>query len=196
MPFWQRQRDLTSPETARHRSSRSRLGALSSVGALCLLIAGCGSASSTSNSQPARAATTTEVATAAPTAARTPVPSSRRGATVKAGRTRYGLVLLDGRGRALYLFTSDRSPRSRCYGACAGNWPPFLTRGNPVPGTAAQASLLGTARRNDGSTQVTYRGHPLYYYVGDRHPGEVLCQDVEEFGGRWYVVTPHGSAVL
>jgi len=55
---------------------------------------------------------------------------------------------------------------------------------------------LGIVRRRDGSTQVAYRGHPLYYYVGDRHPGQVLCQDVEEFGGRWYVVTRRGSAVL
>jgi predicted lipoprotein with Yx(FWY)xxD motif len=127
---------------------------------------------------------------------RSSISRPRPGATVKVGATRYGNVLLDGKGRALYLFTSDRTPRSRCYGACAASWPPFLTRGKPVAGAAAQASLLGTTRRSNGSTQVTYRGHPLYYYVGDRRPGQVLCQDVEEFGGRWYVVTGRGSAVL
>jgi predicted lipoprotein with Yx(FWY)xxD motif len=111
-------------------------------------------------------------------------------------RTQYGNVLVDGNGRALYLFTRDGTPRSHCYGACAGNWPPFLTAGKPRAGTGAQADLLGIVRRRDGSTQVAYRGHPLYYYVGDRHPGQVLCQDVEEFGGRWYVVTRRGSAVL
>ena len=111
-------------------------------------------------------------------------------------RTQYGNVLVDGNGRALYLFTRDGTPRSHCYGACAGNWPPVLTAGKPRAGSGARANLLGIVRRRDGSTQVAYRGHPLYYYIGDRHPGQVLCQDVEEFGGRWYVVTRRGSAVL
>jgi predicted lipoprotein with Yx(FWY)xxD motif len=66
----------------------------------------------------------------------------------------------------------------------------------PVADKGAQANLLGRIRRRDGSTQVTYRGHPLYYYIGDRLPGQVLCQNVEEFGGRWYVLTRRGSAVL
>jgi predicted lipoprotein with Yx(FWY)xxD motif len=111
-------------------------------------------------------------------------------------RTEYGRVLVDGRGRALYLFTRDRTAASRCYGACAHNWPPFLTAGKPVAGAHTRADLLGRTRRGSRSHQVTYRGHPLYYYVGDRHPGEVLCQDVEEFGGRWFVVTRNGNAVL
>jgi predicted lipoprotein with Yx(FWY)xxD motif len=111
-------------------------------------------------------------------------------------KTEYGNVLVDRRGRALYLFTRDRSPRSRCDAECAVRWPPFLTAGIPAAGSGAQAKLLGTTRRRDGSGQVTYGGHPLYYYIGDRQPGEVLCQAVEEFGGRWYVVTRRGSAVL
>jgi predicted lipoprotein with Yx(FWY)xxD motif len=111
-------------------------------------------------------------------------------------RTEYGNVLVDGRGRALYLFTRDRSPLSRCDRECAVRWPPFLTPGTPAAGSGAQAKLLGTTRRRDGSTQVAYGGHPLYYYIGDHQPGQVLCQAVEEFGGRWYVVTRRGSAVL
>jgi predicted lipoprotein with Yx(FWY)xxD motif len=110
-------------------------------------------------------------------------------------QTIYGRVLVDGSGRALYLFTRDRTPTSQCYGACAGNWPPFLTAGRPLAGNGARPNLVGTSRRRDGSTQVTYRGEPLYYYIGDRRPGEVLCQDVKEFGGRWYVLTRRGSAV-
>jgi predicted lipoprotein with Yx(FWY)xxD motif len=109
--------------------------------------------------------------------------------------TVYGNVLGDGRGRALYLFTRDRTSQSRCYAACAVNWPPFLTASKPIATNGAQAGLLGRTRRRDGSIQVSYGGHPLYYYVGDRHPGEVLCQNVEEFGGRWYVVTRSGGAV-
>jgi predicted lipoprotein with Yx(FWY)xxD motif len=111
-------------------------------------------------------------------------------------KTEYGNVLVDRRGRALYLFTRDRSPLSRCYGECAVRWPPFLTAGTPAAGSGAQANLLGTTRRRDGSTQVTYGGHPLYYYIADHQPGQVLCQAVEEFGGRWYVVTRRASAVL
>jgi len=111
-------------------------------------------------------------------------------------RTQYGNVLVDGNGRALYLFTRDRTPTSQCYGACAGRWPPFLTTGKPVAGADAQPKLLGTTVRRGGHTQVTYRGHPLYYYIDDRHRGEVLCQDVEEFGGHWYVLTARGNPVL
>jgi predicted lipoprotein with Yx(FWY)xxD motif len=124
------------------------------------------------------------------------VSSTSPGARVKVAQTQYGKVLVDRTGRALYLFTRDRTPSSRCYGACAGAWPPFLTAAKPAAGPGAHASLLGTTRRSGGLAQVTYAGHPLYYYVGDHHPGEVLCQAVEEFGGTWYVVTRRGSAVL
>jgi predicted lipoprotein with Yx(FWY)xxD motif len=117
-----------------------------------------------------------------------------RGTVVAAQRSRYGTVLFDGRRRALYLFTRERTT-PRCYGACAKAWPPLLTRGRPSAGKGARASLLGTVRRRDGSRQVTYRGHPLYRYVGDRRPGEILCQNVEEFGGLWLVVAPSGRAV-
>jgi predicted lipoprotein with Yx(FWY)xxD motif len=75
-------------------------------------------------------------------------------------------------------------------------WPPLFTSGTPAAGTGAEANLLGRTRRRDGSSQVTYRGHPLYYYIGDRQPGQVLCQAAEEFGGLWYVVTRRGNAVL
>jgi predicted lipoprotein with Yx(FWY)xxD motif len=124
------------------------------------------------------------------------VSSTSPGASVKVTQTQYGKVLADGHGRALYLFTRDRTPSSRCFGACAGAWPPFLTAGKLAAGAGAQDNLLGTTTRGGGLAQVTYAGHPLYYYVGDRHPGEVLCQGVEEFGGTWYVVTRRGSAVL
>jgi predicted lipoprotein with Yx(FWY)xxD motif len=109
--------------------------------------------------------------------------------------SRYGRMLFDGAGRALYLFTRDRTTRSRCYGDCATAWPPFLTKAEPQARGGARSSLLGTTRRRDGKQQVTYRGHPLYYYVDDRKPGQVLCQDVAEFGGTWLVVAPDGRAI-
>jgi predicted lipoprotein with Yx(FWY)xxD motif len=171
-------------------------GALAVMSVLGSVLAGCGSAARREQSAGSPAATVSgpQVASSSFDAAR--VLPSRTGATVKVMRTQYGRVLVDGSGRALYLFTRDRTPSSQCSGPCATAWPPLLTTGKPVAGAGARASLLGSRRRHDGSTQVIYHGHPLYHYVGDRLPGQVLCQDVEEFGGRWYVVTRSGSAVL
>ena len=115
--------------------------------------------------------------------------------TVAVRSSRFGRVLTDGRGFALYLFTKDGRGPSRCYGACAKAWPPLYTSGRPRAGKGAIAGKLGTTRRRNGRLQVTYAGQPLYYYVGDTRPGLILCQDVLEFGGRWLVVAPSGRAV-
>jgi predicted lipoprotein with Yx(FWY)xxD motif len=122
-------------------------------------------------------------------------PARPAGKLLRLGRTRYGTILVDGRRRALYLFTRDGRNRSRCYGACAEAWPPFLTKGSPRAGRGVRRRLLGTTRRRGGKRQVTYRGHPLYYYVDDRQPLQVLCQAVTEFGGVWYVVDRRGNAI-
>jgi predicted lipoprotein with Yx(FWY)xxD motif len=114
---------------------------------------------------------------------------------IKMMNTRYGRMLFDGTGRALYLFTRENSSRARCYGDCAVAWPPFLARGSLTAGSGAKVRLLGTTRRRDGRRQVTYRGHPLYYYVSDTKPGQVTCQNVDEFGGTWLVVAPNGRAI-
>jgi predicted lipoprotein with Yx(FWY)xxD motif len=111
-------------------------------------------------------------------------------------RTAYGPALVDARGFALYRFTHDRSSASTCYGACAAAWPPYLVRTRPsAVGRSAHPDLLGSIRRRDGRLQVTYAGHPLYYYVGDHHPREVLCQAVAEFGGTWYVIAADGHTI-
>lgn len=115
--------------------------------------------------------------------------------TVTAGRSAYGVVLFDGHGKALYAFTRDRGSRSTCAGACAAAWPPYTAGADPRAGAGADASLLRTTRRADGTRQVTYAGRPLYYYVGDRRPGQILCQNVSEFGGLWLVVRPSGRLV-
>ena len=116
-------------------------------------------------------------------------------ATVTAHGSEFGRILFDGRGFALYAFTSDRAGRSACTGACARAWPPYVVERRPKAGTGTTASLLGTIRRRNGSLQVTYAGRPLYYYVGDREPLQVLCQNVVEFGGLWLVVRPTGATV-
>ena len=111
------------------------------------------------------------------------------------GRSTYGQVLFDGRGFALYAFTHDKHSKSTCDGACAKAWPPYLVDSAAKAGTGTRSSLLGTTRRSDGRLQVTYAGRPLYYYIGDRKPGQVLCQNVAEFGGTWLVVRPSGALV-
>lgn len=116
------------------------------------------------------------------------------GRVINARASRYGPILADGANRTIYLFTRDRSAISSCDGACATAWPPVLTKGAPRPEGDLTAALA-TTRRHDGTVQVTYHRHPLYYYVGDAKPGQILCQNVDEFGGTWLVVSPHGTPV-
>ncbi|MGH2990319.1 MAG: COG4315 family predicted lipoprotein, partial [Solirubrobacterales bacterium] len=110
--------------------------------------------------------------------------------------TEYGEILADRKGFALYLFTKEEGRESRCYGECAEAWPPLKTKRKPRAGAGLDPGLLARTERRNGRKQVTYDGHPLYYYIGDSDPGEVFCQDVQEFGGRWYVVTANGEPVL
>ena len=115
--------------------------------------------------------------------------------TLKAGPSSFGKVLFDGRGSALYGFTRDHG-RSACYGACAKAWPPyFAPKGKLSAGAGVKRGLLGTVTRKDGRRQVTYAGKPLYFYVGDKRPGQILCQDVVEYGGRWLILLPSGKLV-
>ena len=118
-----------------------------------------------------------------------------RPATIMVGASDYGQILFDGRGRALYAFTRDPRGRSACAGPCADSWPPYLLRGALRAGAGAEASLLATTQRPNGARQVTYGGRPLYYWIGDREPGEVGCQNVFEFGGLWLVVRGTGQLV-
>ena len=114
---------------------------------------------------------------------------------VTAKPSRFGRILFDGRGFVLYAFTKDPRGRSVCTGACAKAWPPYIVRSAPQAGAGVRRNLLGTTRRADGRVQVAYNGRPLYYYVGDRAPGQILCQNVSEFGGLWLVARPNGMLV-
>jgi predicted lipoprotein with Yx(FWY)xxD motif len=101
-------------------------------------------------------------------------------------------MLFDSKKQAIYIFENDRAGRSNCYDDCAEAWPPVLTRGKPEAGRGADESLLGTAKRRDGSLQVTYAGKPLYFYAHEG-PGEVRCHNVNLNGGFWWVVGPEGE---
>ncbi len=95
----------------------------------------------------------------------------------------------------VYLFVADHAATSTCYSSCAQVWPPVLTNGAPVAGTGATASLLGTTMRTDGKAEVTYNGHPLYYFATDKKPGDTTGQGVNSFGELWYVLSPAGAAI-
>ena len=120
---------------------------------------------------------------------------AQRLTTVKSHGSRFGTVLFDGRGYVLYAFTRDPRGHSACIGACARAWPPFIVPGRLVAANGSRAALLGTTRRAYGRRQATYAGRPLYFYVGDRKPGQISCQNVSEFGGLWLVVRPSGKLV-
>ena len=104
-----------------------------------------------------------------------------------------GMVLVDSNGMTLYDFHKDKGTASSCYGACAEAWPPMLTEGEPTVGNGAMGSKLGTTERKDGTTQVTYAGHPLYTFVEDKKPGEANGNDISAFGGEWYALQGNGE---
>jgi predicted lipoprotein with Yx(FWY)xxD motif len=122
--------------------------------------------------------------------------SSQAKNTIVAAKSRYGTVLFDGKGRALYGFTRDkRGGKSRCYGACASAWPVYFKPGGKLrAGKGVNRKLLGTVKRKN-RLQITYNGWPLYYYVSDTRPGQITCQNVYEFGGLWLVVSPTGRLI-
>ena len=110
-----------------------------------------------------------------------------------AAGSEFGSMLFDAGGQAIYLFDVETTVKPACYDACAEAWPPVLTAGKPVAGVGVQGALLGTTKRTDGTVQVTYNDHPLYYYAHEAR-GEVKCHDVFLNGGNWYVLQPNGDA--
>ena len=114
---------------------------------------------------------------------------------VAVAKSPLGRILVDSKGITLYDFVKDRGTPSSCYGACAALWPPLTTKGKPVAGHGVRASLLGTTKRKDGKLEVTYNGHPLYYFVTDRKPGQTTGQGLNQFGGPWWVLSPAGKEI-
>lgn len=106
-----------------------------------------------------------------------------------------GSFLTNSAGRAIYLFMADSSGKSACSGACAAAWPPVVATGQPTASGGAQSSDLSTITRSDGTKQVTYDGHPLYYFEGDTGPGTDKGQGLNGFGALWYLVAPSGSSI-
>jgi predicted lipoprotein with Yx(FWY)xxD motif len=135
------------------------------------------------------------VLTAAAILAASASATANSGTIVKLGASNLGRVLVDAHGKTLYLWAHDKGSRSTCSGDCAEYWPPLVTRGKPTALAGANAGLLGTSRRGDGRLQVTYAGHPLYYFVQDTKPGQTKGEGLTGFGGRWDPVSSAGAPV-
>jgi predicted lipoprotein with Yx(FWY)xxD motif len=159
-------------------------GALSAA----VLVAACSSAASSSTG--AAASSTPAGASSSSSSA-----SASGGTVIKTASSSSGTFLTSGSGRAVYLWVKDTGDMSNCNGACAGAWPPVTTTGAPTASGAAKASDLGTITRSDGSKQVTYDGHPLYYFSGDSGPGTASGQGSDGVGAKWWLVAPSGSDV-
>jgi predicted lipoprotein with Yx(FWY)xxD motif len=104
-------------------------------------------------------------------------------------------ALVGSNGRTLYLFEADKAGKPACSGACASAWPPDTATGTLHAGSGVNQALLGTIKRSDGTTQVTYNGHPLYYFTGDSSAGTAMGQGTKAFGAGWYVVSASGSKI-
>ena len=121
--------------------------------------------------------------------------STTAGVKVGVASSKLGRIIVDGRGRTLYLFMKDKRGKSACAGQCAGFWPPLIASGKPVASGGVKASLLGTTKRADGRLQVTYNRHPLYTFVKDTGKGQTNGQEIAAFGAKWYTLSPAGTKV-
>jgi predicted lipoprotein with Yx(FWY)xxD motif len=168
------------------RSKRlAPLAAATAVALSAIAVAACGGGSS---SKP----TTTG---ASPAASSAPSSTSASSGTVDLAKGNLGPILIDSRGRTLYLWQADTGAKSTCTGACASAWPPLVATGKPTAGSGVRSSLLATTKRANGTEQVTYNGHPLYRFAGDTAPRQTNGQGSTGFGAPWYVLSPGGNAL-
>jgi predicted lipoprotein with Yx(FWY)xxD motif len=169
-----------------------RLGlAILAVAALALVVSACGSSSKKK---------TTSSAASKPAPASTQASQSGRqygasGVKVSLRKVSFGTVLVGPNKHTVYMFLKDKGTKSKCYGKCAVAWAPLTTSGQPQAGSGLKASMLGTSKRNDGTMQVTYGGHPVYYYDDDKKPGTTEGEGKKEFGAEWYAVGSDGKKV-
>ena len=184
-----------------NRTKTYSLALLAVLGVIALAVAGCGGDSSTGASS--NAASKEDASGESSSGYGSRYGSGDNDAEAGAGSgaavvslggvEELGMVLVDSDGMTLYDFHKDKGGESSCYGACAQAWPPLLTEGEPQVGNGTSASKLGTTERKDGTTQVTYAGHPLYTFAQDQQPGEANGNDVSAFGAEWYALQGNGE---
>jgi predicted lipoprotein with Yx(FWY)xxD motif len=170
--------------------------------AACVIVMGCGNDAGRDTAVPSAPESTPESNTPLQSKTGTPISSPTATAATRAkpigtvittAKSQFGMMLFDGTGQAIYLFDKEQTTKPECYGACAEAWPPVLTNGTPAATGGTRQDLLDTTKRTDGTTQVTYGGHPLYYYAHEAK-NEVKCHNIQGFGGLWLVVTPAGRS--
>jgi predicted lipoprotein with Yx(FWY)xxD motif len=165
--------------TMTHRRPVAFLATLAALPLTLVALAGCGGGGNKASTTPA-------------------APKTANGAPATVGVANVGLgkILVNSRGRTLYLFQKDSGATSACSGRCALDWPPLRASGRPTLGSGADSSLVGTTTRSDGKPQVTYSGHPLYLFSGDATAGDTNGEGASAFGGLWYAVSPAGNKVV
>jgi predicted lipoprotein with Yx(FWY)xxD motif len=173
--------------TSHLRNLKVRVGGAAALVGVALLVAACGSSGSTTS---ASATSSAAPATQAKTS-----QASVKGVAVSTATGSHGAYLTGANGRALYLWVADTGNMSTCSGGCAQAWPPLLAKGKPIASGSANAADLGTTTRSDGTKQVTYKGHPLYYFAGDTSKGMTTGQGSDGFGAKWWLLTPSGTAI-
>jgi predicted lipoprotein with Yx(FWY)xxD motif len=161
-------------------AKRIRISSGLVVAVAALAVAACGSSHSASSSASAPASGS---------------GSSAANTSVSTATGTDGKYLVGSSGRALYLWVADPSGKSVCAGACAKFWPPLLTSSAPTASGGVTAGQLSTITRSNGSKQVTYDGHPLYYFALDTSSGSVKGQGSDNFGAKWWLVAPSGAAI-
>jgi predicted lipoprotein with Yx(FWY)xxD motif len=181
---------MTTILKRRSAAARNWIAAAVGVAALALVVAGCGG--SPGGQQAAGYGASSAPAAAADEA---PPAGGSGGASVALANSKLGKILVEGEGRTLYLFEADKGTTSTCEAACATAWPPLTTADQPVAGAGVSASELGITKRRDGTTGVTYNGHPLYTFSGDSADGQTLGQGVDAFGAEWYALSAAGNAI-
>jgi predicted lipoprotein with Yx(FWY)xxD motif len=172
---------VTTHLKQRSAAARTRTLVVAGMAAVALAVAGCGGASGGD-------------ATAG-YGAPSPAAGGSGAASVALANSNLGKILVDGKGRTLYLFQKDKTAKSTCSGACAENWPPLLTSGKARAAGSARQDLIGTITRADGTIQVTYNDHPLYRFVNDKKAGDTKGQAVRAFGAKWYALTRGGRKI-
>jgi predicted lipoprotein with Yx(FWY)xxD motif len=169
-------------------NQRGMVAAVAVVG-VATAVGACGNSSKSSSSSSSGGG----AQTSAPSGASTTASAKTNGVKVSLGKVSFGKVLTGPNSHTVYLFLKDKGTTSQCTGKCAMVWSPLTTTGKPQAGAGLTASLLSTSKRKDGTTQVTYGGHPLYYYEDDKKPGTAKGEGSKEFGAEWYAVGANGK---
>lgn len=180
---------------ARTRTRTTRAGGIAALLSATLIVAACGSSSSSSPSSAAASSSAASATSASNGYSSSPSTGASTSVAIGTAKGPAGTYLVGASGRALYLWVPDKNGKSTCYGACAQVWPPVIAKSTPKVSGGANMSDLGTTTRKDGTKQVTYMGHPLYYYVADSHAGTTIGEGSNSFGAKWWLVAPSGKAI-